>query len=104
VPNAAKAMVAFAGESYFVGTALRPHDGVSQSQSFRRFVPAVVSHGVAYHDSPVAGEWWLYVLTVPQLANGRLFGRGDVFAEDGRLVASIWQENLMRPVSGRPPA
>jgi hypothetical protein len=28
----------------------------------------------------------------------RVFGRGDVFAEDGTLLASITQENLMRPV------
>jgi acyl-CoA thioesterase-2 len=98
-PNAAKAMIAFAGEPHFVGTALRPHAGLSVSQSFTGFAPAVVSHGVAYHDAVAESEWWLYALSVPQLANGRLFGRGDVFAEDGRLVASVWQENLMRPLT-----
>ena len=102
VPNAAKAMVALAGESYFVATALRPHRDLSPAQSFSRFVPAVVSHGLAFHDAVVESEWWLLVMSVPHLAHGRLFGRGDVFAEDGRLLASIWQENLMRPLDGAP--
>jgi len=102
VPNAAKGMVALAGESYFVGTALRPHADLSPAQSFSRFAPAVVSHGLAFHDTVVESEWWLLVMAVPHLAHGRLFGRGDVFSEDGRLLASIWQENLMRPLDGAP--
>src|SRR5262245_47627245 len=102
VPNAAAAMLAFAGESYFVGTALRPHVGVSQADAFSRYTPSVVSHGIAFHDAVVESEWWLFVFTVPHLGDGRLFGRGDVFAEDGRLLASIWQENLMRPLDGTP--
>jgi acyl-CoA thioesterase II len=32
----------------------------------------------------------------PVLAHGRCFGRGDVLAEDGSLVASYAQEALLR--------
>jgi acyl-CoA thioesterase II len=97
----AKAMIAYASEAYFVATALRPHAGMSQASLFTELTPAVVSHGLAFHDHSVrVSDWLLYAFTSPHLAAGRVFGRGDVFTSDGRLVASVVQENLLRPVKG----
>jgi acyl-CoA thioesterase II len=99
--EAGQAMLAYASEPLFVGTALLPHDGYSQSHAYSTFVPAVVSHTVAFHDTTVGrGGWWLFVLSSPHLAGGRVFGRADVFTDDGILLASVTQENLLRPIAG----
>jgi len=96
----AQALLAYATEPHFVGTALRPHEGVSQAHSYERFVPAVVSHGLQFHAPFRARQWLLLALSSPHHAAGRVVGRGDVFTEEGELVASCWQENLLRPVVG----
>ena len=79
----------------------RPHDGVSQASLFTELTPAVLSHGIAFHDHSVrVTDWLLFAFTSPHLEAGRVFGRGDVFTRTGHLVASMWQENLLRPVAG----
>jgi acyl-CoA thioesterase-2 len=95
----AQAMLAYASEVYFVATALRPHEGISQAMVFSTFTPAVLSHGLAFHDTTFqASDWLLFVLSSPHTATGRIFGQADVFTEQGVLVASAWQENLLRPL------
>ena len=97
-PLIAQAMLAYCTEPFFVATALRPHEGVSQAKSYVTYAPAVTSHGVAFHDRSFrASEWLLFALSSPHSARGRVFGRADVYTESGDLVASAWQENLLRP-------
>jgi len=38
----------------------------------------------------------------PRLEHGRSYGRADVFREDGTLVASYVQDNMIRARSGAP--
>ena len=93
-------MIAYCSEMYFVGTAFRPHEGVSTADAFSSYTPAVVSHSLSFHDPSVSSsEWLLYVFSSPHMAQGRIFGRGDIYTVDGHLVASITQENLLRPIS-----
>ena len=42
------------------------------------------------------GEWYLLAHESPYAGRGRSDGRANVFAEDGRLVASFVQENMVR--------
>jgi acyl-CoA thioesterase-2 len=98
-PIIAQAMLAYCSEPFFAAAALRPHENVSQANFYVTFAPAVTSHGVAFHDrSFVASDWLLFVFTSPHAGHGRVFGRADVFNEAGQSVASVWQENLFRPV------
>jgi acyl-CoA thioesterase-2 len=97
---ASHAMIAYCSEMHFVATAFRPHHGISITDAFSSYTPAVVSHSLAFHDPSVSSrEWLLYVFSSPHMAHGRIFGRGDVYDIDGRLVASVTQENLLRPIS-----
>jgi acyl-CoA thioesterase-2 len=41
-------------------------------------------------------EWLLYALDSPSASGARGFARANVFASDGRLVASTAQEGLVR--------
>jgi acyl-CoA thioesterase-2 len=48
---------------------------------------------------PIAFEdWHLYAMDAPFSGGARGFNRGSIFTRDGRLVASVAQEGLMRPL------
>lgn len=99
-PGLAPALTAYATDLNLIGTALRPLDGVSQRDNGTTFASAVTSHSVWFHRSFVTDEWLLLRQHSPLLAHGRCFGRGDVFTEDGSLVASFAQEALLRFSTG----
>jgi acyl-CoA thioesterase-2 len=42
-------------------------------------------------------EWLLYAIDSPSASNARGFTRGNIFTQDGHLVASVVQEGLIRP-------
>jgi acyl-CoA thioesterase-2 len=42
-------------------------------------------------------DWLLYAQDSPSSSGARGFNRGSIFARDGKLVASVTQEGLMRP-------
>jgi acyl-CoA thioesterase len=79
-----------------LGTALRPMDGVDQRGNGTAFTSAVTSHIIWFHRPFRTDGWLLLRQRSPLLAHGRSFGRGDMLAEDGTLVASYAQEALLR--------
>jgi acyl-CoA thioesterase-2 len=95
----APALVAYATDLSLIGTALRAVDGVSQRDAGKAFTSAVTSHTVWFHRPFRSDDWLLLRQHSPILAHGRCFGRGDVLAEDGSLVASYAQEALLRLAS-----
>jgi acyl-CoA thioesterase-2 len=64
---------------------------------------ATLDHAVWFHRRFRADEWLLYGSDSPSAAGARGFARGSVFTRDGRLVASVAQEGLMRVHSPRAP-
>ena len=62
------------------------------------------SHTVTFHDPVPAGAWFLLDQGAPYAGRGRVYGRGDVFTEDGKLVASYVQDAMIRAFAkGRSP-
>ena len=57
---------------------------------------ASLDHALWFHDEVRVDEWMLYSTDSPWSGGGRGFNRGLVFSRDGRLVASVAQEGLMR--------
>ena len=43
-------------------------------------------------------DWLLYAIESPNMSNARGFARGNIFTRSGKLVASVTQEGLMRPI------
>jgi acyl-CoA thioesterase-2 len=41
-------------------------------------------------------EWLLYAIESPSASGARGYSRGSIYARDGRLVASVAQEGLIR--------
>ncbi|SEG85036.1 acyl-CoA thioesterase-2 [Thermomonospora echinospora] len=95
-PRLAPALTAYATDLNLIGTALRPLEGVCQRDAGTAFTSAVTSHTLWFHRPFRTDEWLLLRQHSPLLAHGRCFGRGDVLAEDGSLVASYAQEALLR--------
>jgi acyl-CoA thioesterase-2 len=95
-PELAPALGAYATDLTLIGTALRPMDGVDQRGNGTGFTSAVTSHTIWFHRPFRTDGWLLLRQHSPLLAHGRSFGRGDMLAEDGTLVASYAQEALLR--------
>lgn len=60
---------------------------------------ASLDHAVWFHDDFRMDEWLLYVMDSPWAGGARGFNRGQIFTQDGRLVASTAQEGLVRNIS-----
>jgi len=89
-----QAMLAYASDFGLLRSALMPH-GLSFFKGNLRV--ASLDHAMWFHDVFRMDEWLLYVTESPAAGNARGFCRGSVFTQDGRLVASVAQEGLMRP-------
>ncbi len=58
---------------------------------------ASLDHTIWFHRPYRADEWLLYDQASPSASGGRGLAWGRMFTEDGRLVASVAQEGLIRP-------
>ncbi|HYZ99363.1 MAG TPA: acyl-CoA thioesterase domain-containing protein [Acidimicrobiales bacterium] len=91
-----QALLAYASDGFLVGTAMRPHRGVGQSQAHQALSTGVVSHTLTFHEPFRASEWLLLAQESPYAGRGRAYGRAHTFAADGRLVASFVQDSMIR--------
>jgi acyl-CoA thioesterase len=95
-PCVHQAAMAWATDGFLIATALRPHAGVGQADAHRGLSTGVVGHTIVFHEPFRADEWLLFAHHSPYAGRGRTFGTADVFTEDGRMVASYVQTNLVR--------
>jgi acyl-CoA thioesterase-2 len=68
-------------------------------------IEASLDHALWFHDTVRAGEWMLFVGHSDWAGGGRGLGHANVFAHDGRMVATISQEGMFRlpPPPPNPP-
>ena len=88
----------YASDLTLLGASLVPH-GVAISSS--RVQAASLDHSIWFHRAFRADEWWLYDQVSPSASGARGLALGRVFTADGRLVATVAQEGLIRPVAPR---
>lgn len=86
-------VLAYASDMNLLDTCLLPH-GVSWLNP--KFQSASLDHSIWFHRRFRADEWLLFVQDSPSASGARGFNRGLVYTEDGRLVASVAQEGLIR--------
>lgn len=85
--------LAYLSDWSLLDTCTQPH-GVSFMQP--NFQTASLDHAMWFHQPFRADEWLLYTQDSPAAGGGRGFNRGLIFTRDGRLVASVAQEGLIR--------
>lgn len=103
-PATSQALLAFATDGFLIGTAMRPHHGVGQSQAHKTLSTGVLSHTLTFQEPFSAADWLLMSHWSPYAGRGRSYGRGEVFRTDGQLVASYVQDSMIRTRSGGPGA
>ncbi len=59
---------------------------------------ASLDHAMWFHQPFRADEWLLYESESPAASGGRGLATGRIWTEEGRLVASVVQEGLLRPL------
>jgi acyl-CoA thioesterase-2 len=89
-----KAAFTYASDMTLLGSSLVPH-GVAISGP--EVQSASLDHTIWFHRPFRADEWLLYDQVSPSASGARGLAIGRLFTEDGRLVASVAQEGLIRP-------
>jgi acyl-CoA thioesterase II len=90
-----RAVLAYASDMQLLGTSARPH---GKSWIRGELMMASLDHALWIHDDFRADEWMLYVTDSPWAGRGRGMNRGSIFAQDGRLIATVAQEGLIRQI------
>ncbi|OWU76958.1 acyl-CoA thioesterase II [Phaeobacter sp. 22II1-1F12B] len=85
--------LAYASDMNLLGSSLRPH-GLSWLKG--GVVPASLDHAMWFHAPIHFDQWHLYAMDAPFTGGGRGFNRGKIFDQNGKLVASVAQEGLVR--------
>ncbi|HUZ12178.1 MAG TPA: acyl-CoA thioesterase II [Caulobacteraceae bacterium] len=88
-----QAAIAYASDMSFLSTAMRPHAMGWQTPGLQT---ASIDHAIWFHRASNFNDWHLYAQTSPSASGSRGFNLGEIYARDGRLVASAAQEGLMR--------
>lgn len=88
-----RALIAFGSDQVILEPALRRH-GASWAAPGVAF--ASLDHAMWWHRPARADEWLLFVQDSPTAQGGRGMCGAWVFSEDGRLVASVAQEGMLR--------
>jgi len=85
--------LAFASDIGLLGTTLLKHD----TSLFNGGVfPASVDHSIWFHREPNLNDWNFYHTESPWAGGARGLGKGEFF-QQGKIIATIAQEGLIRP-------
>lgn len=100
----ARALIAHFTGHLSVSATMRGHRGIGTVQAHRTVSTAVMTITVVFHE-PVTWEGWLlYHHESTQVGGGMSYARGQVFTEEGTLIASFAQEAMIRPFEEGPEA
>ncbi len=86
-------MLAYVSDYYLIGAATRPH-GVSVFSPNLQLTS--LDHALWFQRSFRIDEWLLYSIESPSASGGRGLSQGQIFRQDGALVAVVTQEGVMR--------
>jgi acyl-CoA thioesterase-2 len=87
------AALTYASDMTLLAASLVPHDLWIASPHLQA---ASLDHAIWFHRPVRADEWWLYDQVSPSASGGRGLALARIFARDGRLVATVAQEGLIR--------
>ncbi|MBZ4397383.1 acyl-CoA thioesterase II [Myxococcus sp. MISCRS1] len=99
-PQVHKYVLAYASDFNLISTALLPH---AASFFQPHVIGASLDHALWFHGDLKVNDWLLYVMDSPWSGNARGLSRGSVYTREGRLVASVAQEGLLRILKGDKP-
>ncbi len=86
-------MLAYVSDLYLMHTGLLP---IGIGWADHRLQDASLDHAIWFHQPFRLDDWVLYAMDSPFTGGARTLSRGTFFTRDGRLVASVAQEGLVR--------
>jgi acyl-CoA thioesterase-2 len=92
-PQVHRYVLAYASDFNLLATAMQPHGMTFVNPKLQL---ASLDHALWFHGDLRMNEWLLYTMDSPWAGNSRGLARGHIFTRDGRLVASVAQEGLLR--------
>jgi acyl-CoA thioesterase-2 len=90
-------LLAYFSDLNLLATAMRPHGLYWHTKGLQS---ASLDHSVWFHRPSNFNDWHLFLTDTPSTARTRGMMRGTVYNADGRLVASVAQEGLLRMQPG----
>lgn len=94
-PSVHQQLLAYVADYNLLTTATLPHTkGPLPTDLFM----ASLDHAMWFHRDFKIDDWLLYAIDSPSASNTRGFTRGNIFNQDGVLIASVVQEGLIRPM------
>ena len=87
-------LLAYVSDYDLISTATLPH---GLHASFGGLQMASLDHAMWFHHDFRLDDWLLYTHDAPVAAGARGFNRGLIYTREGKLIASVVQEGLMRP-------
>ncbi len=96
-PRMQHLMLAYVSDYSLLLTSSFPHRAqLNKTPTFY----ASIDHALWFHRDFNINDWLLYAMDSPSASNSRGFSRGSIFDKNGRLVASVAQEGLIRQKEG----
>lgn len=99
-PNVHRAAILYASDYTLLEPVLRQH-GVYWAKPGMKV--ASLDHAFWWHRDARADEWLLYLQQSPSAQSARGLGTGSIYSRDGRLVATVAQEGMVRAPQGLKP-
>jgi acyl-CoA thioesterase-2 len=78
-----------------LATTLYPHASVANQGNMQM---ASLDHSMWFFRDFNFDDWMLYSTESPSASGARGFARGHIYTREGKLIASVTQEGLMRPI------
>ena len=88
-----RAAIAYASDYSILESTYRRH-GIAWTHPGLK--QASLDHAMWFHRDGRADEWMLYVQESPSAQGGRGLSLGKIFSQDGRLLATVAQEGMIR--------
>jgi acyl-CoA thioesterase-2 len=86
-------LLAYASDFGLAATALYPHGHTFWERAMQ---VASLDHAMWFYRDFRIDDWLLYAMESPSASKARGLSHGNIFTQDGRLVASTTQEGLIR--------
>lgn len=93
-----RAVLGYASDHTLLEPVLRRHGATWALPDLKA---ASLDHAMWWHRPVRVDEWLLYVQASPSASGARGLGTGRIFSRDGRLVATVAQEGMLRPPRDR---
>lgn len=88
-------ILTYVSDYNILGSTLNPH---ASKAHWGNMQTASLDHSMWYFRDFDFDDWLLYTMESPSTSSARGFARGHIFTRDGKLIASVAQEGLMRPI------